>query len=176
MREALPLASLRRRMMSLFYEGVLLAAIFLVAGFVLLPWVSPPSGHAGLKSLYFPGLPERVLSFTYYVAVGAIYFAWFWSGSRRTLPMKTWRLHLVNARDGGPLSRKQALARYFAAWIGPLLGTSAYAVCGRWGLVLAVVNYAWALADRERQFLHDRLAGTRLVGDTTTGSTSMRPA
>jgi len=30
-------------------------------------------------------------------------------------------------------------------------------------LVPTAVSVAWALFDRERQFLHDRLAGTRLV-------------
>ena len=30
-------------------------------------------------------------------------------------------------------------------------------------LPLFVLNFAWALVDRDRQFLHDRLAGTRLV-------------
>jgi uncharacterized RDD family membrane protein YckC len=29
--------------------------------------------------------------------------------------------------------------------------------------VLGVVGLLWALVDRDRQFLHDRLAGTRLV-------------
>jgi hypothetical protein len=37
----------------------------------------------------------------------------------------------------------------------------------RWAQWLAlawlVAPYAWSLIDRERQFLHDRLAGTRIV-------------
>jgi uncharacterized RDD family membrane protein YckC len=36
-----------------------------------------------------------------------------------------------------------------------------YLLC--WPSVLGVVGLLWALADRDRQFLHDRLAGTRLV-------------
>ncbi|MBI4203902.1 MAG: RDD family protein, partial [Betaproteobacteria bacterium] len=31
------------------------------------------------------------------------------------------------------------------------------------GLVLCGAGFAWALFDRDRQFLHDRLAGTRIV-------------
>jgi uncharacterized RDD family membrane protein YckC len=31
------------------------------------------------------------------------------------------------------------------------------------GLLLAGAGFWWALVDRDRQFLHDRLAGTRLV-------------
>ena len=35
------------------------------------------------------------------VRVGALYFCWSWTGGRRTLPMKTWRLRLTR-RDGAP--------------------------------------------------------------------------
>jgi len=31
------------------------------------------------------------------------------------------------------------------------------------GLLLAGVGFWWALFDRDRQFLHDRIVGTRLV-------------
>ena len=30
---------------------------------------------------------------------------------------------------------------------------------------LLVVNFLWAFVDPERQFLHDRIAGTRIVTD-----------
>jgi hypothetical protein len=30
-------------------------------------------------------------------------------------------------------------------------------------VALLAVNYAWALVNSDRQFLHDRIAGTRLV-------------
>ena len=33
----------------------------------------------------------------------------------------------------------------------------------RWALALLAANYVWAWVDRDRRFLHDRLAGTRLV-------------
>ena len=31
------------------------------------------------------------------------------------------------------------------------------------GLTLAGLGFLWAAADRDRQFLHDRLAGTKIV-------------
>ena len=77
------------------------------------------------------------------------------------MPMKTWRLILVDP-TGRVLSSKRALARYLVAWIGPLAGAAVYAGVGPGGWLLVVVNYAWALADPDRQFLHDRVAGTRL--------------
>ena len=63
---------------------------------------------------------------------------------------------------------KTALLRYLAAWIGPALAVVAYAVLARIGLGahaawLVGLNFLWAFVDPERQFLHDRLAGTRIV-------------
>jgi uncharacterized RDD family membrane protein YckC len=61
--------------------------------------------------------------------------------------MKTWRLRLV-AADGSALSVRQAALRYVVALAG---------------MLLAGVGFLWALFDRDHQFLHDRLARTRIV-------------
>ena len=71
-------------------------------------------------------------------AVFAGYFLWSWLRGGQTLAMKAWRIRLV---DGTP---RKALLRFFLA------------------LILLPVSIPWALIDRDRQFLHDRLAGTRL--------------
>jgi roadblock/LC7 domain-containing protein len=75
------------------------------------------------------------------------YFSAFWLRSGQTLAMKTWRIRLV-ARDGGPISPGQAAGRFLLALLGLMLGGA---------------GFFWALVDRDRQFLHDRLMGTRLV-------------
>jgi uncharacterized RDD family membrane protein YckC len=84
--------------------------------------------------------------------------------------MKTWRLRLVAAETGRPLSVARALARYLAAWLWflppltlhPLLHLPVPAT-----LAATVAWFAlWAAAarlDPARQFPHDRLAGTRIV-------------
>ena len=36
---------------------------------------------------------------------------------------------------------------------------------GHHALWLLVVGYLWAILDADRQFLHDRIAGTRIVAD-----------
>jgi uncharacterized RDD family membrane protein YckC len=66
------------------------------------------------------------------------------------------------------VGRKVALVRYLACWIGPALAVALVLPLSSQGrgaaaAWLLAVNYAWALVDRDRQFLHDRLAGTRLV-------------
>ena len=117
--------------------------------------------------LVLPGLPERVALFCLLFAVLAAYFVWCWSGGRRTLAMKTWKLRLVRA-DGSVVTPKVALLRYLATWIGPGLAVAAYAFLARHGLGahaawLVAFNFLWAFVDRDRLFLHDRVAGTRIV-------------
>jgi hypothetical protein len=34
---------------------------------------------------------------------------------------------------------------------------------GRYSIAFAAVNYAWVLVDPAAQFLHDRIAGTRIA-------------
>ena len=74
-------------------------------------------------------------------AVFAAYFLWCWLRGGQTLAMKAWRIRLVQ------VSPRKALLRFFLALL----------------LVPTGISLLWALMDRERQFLHDRLAGTRLV-------------
>ena len=159
-------AGLPRRLGALLYELLLLVAIVFVAGFLALPLISP-SRSRSVDALTVPALPERVALFCLLFAIAAWYFVWSWTGGRRTLPMKTWRLRLVLA-NGRPLPAKVALLRYLAAWIGPALALAAYAALHRYGLGahalwLIAFNFLWALVDPDRQFLHDRIAGTRIV-------------
>lgn len=160
-------ASLARRLASAAYEVLLLAAVVVAVGFLLAPLISPALDTSSAQALRVPSLAARVLSFTTLFAVGALYFGWSWTGGRRTLPMKTWRLRLVTV-DGETPSTRIALLRYGAAWIGPFVAVLAYTALapsghGRSALWFVLVNYVWAFVDPARQFLHDRIAGTRLV-------------
>jgi len=80
-------------------------------------------------------------------AVFAAYFLWCWLRGGQTLAMKAWHIRLVDQRLGLTLSPGKALARLLLAFL----------------LVPTGVSIVWSFFDRERQFLHDRLAGTRLV-------------
>jgi len=152
-----------RRFAALSYEGLLLAAVVLLAGFLTLPATRSATG----ATLTLPPLPARVFSFCLIFGLAGLYFSWCWSGGRRTLPMKTWRMAPVRA-DGRPVDAKTAVLRYLAAWIGPLAALVAYALLhprnlgihAAWCLAL---GYLWPIVDPQRQFLHDRIAGTRLV-------------
>ena len=69
------------------------------------------------------------------------YFLWCWLRGGQTLAMKAWGIRLVD------VTPRKALVRLLLS--GILLPTGA--------------SILWALFDCDRQFLHDRLAGTRLV-------------
>ncbi len=159
------LAGLARRFAALLYEALLLVALVFIASFLLTPLVSP--GSAGSGSLTLPSTGGRIVSFVALFALGAAFFGWCWSEGRRTLPMKTWRLVLVDT-GGMPLSLRGALIRYVGAWIGPALAVVAYALLaphelGAVAWPLVALNWLAAFVDPERQFLHDRIAGTRIV-------------
>ena len=160
-------ASLARRLGALLYEALLLVAMALIAGFAFLPLISP-----GMSTTAVPSVPPpfaRTMLFCALAGLAALYCTWCWSEGRRTLPQKTWRIRIVDG-NSRPIGRKTALLRYLAAWIGPALALAVYAALPatpfrRYALLLAGVNYAFALVDRDRRFLHDRIAGTRVVRD-----------
>jgi uncharacterized RDD family membrane protein YckC len=131
-------ASVRIRLLCMIYEALLLGAILLAASAIFLGL-----GGDGRDAL------GRALLQAWLALVMGAYFVWSWSAGRRTLPMRTWRLRLID-RAGEPPSVRAALVRFLAAAITLPLGAAAL-----W----------WALLDRERLFLHDRIAGTRVVRD-----------
>jgi uncharacterized RDD family membrane protein YckC len=155
-----------RRLGAALYELLLLTALAFITQFALLPLVSP--GHAATATaLTVPPPAVRTIVFCAQFAVFALYFMWLWTHGRRTLAQKTWSLALVDAQ-GQPLDRRRALIRYFALWIGPALALLAYVALerighGRLAAILLAFNFLWALADPRRRFLHDRIAGTRVV-------------
>ena len=72
------------------------------------------------------------------------------------------------ARDGRNVDARAAVMRYLSAWIGPFAALVAYEFLhplnlGAHAAWWLLVGFVWPIVDRERQFLHDRIAGTRLV-------------
>lgn len=131
----LRLAPLGMRLLSLAYEGVLLFGILFVASYLFVGLAR--DAQSGLLRLVFQ---------VYVLAVCGAYFVFCWVRSGQTLPMKTWRIRLVT-EQGKPLAIGRAFGRYLLAVPSVLSG----------------IGVLWALIDRDRQFLHDRLAKTRIV-------------
>ena len=129
-------APLARRLASLIYEALLLAALVWAAA-VLFRGMENALGAAHVRLAFQ----------AYLLAVTYGYFAWQWTHGGQTLAMKTWRMRLLR-RSGEALNARIALARYAVA----LCGTLAFGAA-----------FLWALVDRDRLFLHDRLAGTQII-------------
>jgi uncharacterized RDD family membrane protein YckC len=127
--------SLGRRLACVLYDGLLLGAFVLFASF---PFVM-------LTSTLERGLARHLLQ-AYVLLLAGGYFTFFWHRGQ-TLAMKTWRLRL-ETEAGGPPTWGQAWLRYALACLN-----------------LAALGVGWwsALLRPDRQFLQDRLAGTRLV-------------
>jgi uncharacterized RDD family membrane protein YckC len=160
-------AGIAVRLLASAYEAVLTAALAMALGFLLLPWVTAHGIPAPGSKIALPGSGGRALSLVCLLLVLGAYFTWLWSGGRRTLPMRTWRLELATTA-GAVVDIRRAALRYAAWWIGPLCALGAdialrTAGQSRWAVALLGLNYLWALIDRDRQFLHDRIAGTLLL-------------
>lgn len=132
--------TLGRRLGCLLYEGLVVFAVLLI-GF----WL-PQALLSGVGMAFSP----RLL-WLHVLLLLLFYFVWFWLHGGQTLPMKTWKMRVVNL-DGRPLRPLQAVLRYLAAWPS---------------ILLFGIGILWALVDRDRQFLHDRIAGSRIVSETS---------
>lgn len=144
----------------MMYEGVLLFGVVFLAGYVF------DTLTQSRDALMLRHGRQAVV----FLAIG-VYFVLSWKRRGQTLPMKTWNVRLVGA-DGSPPGTGRLLARYVLLWPLPLIGTLVvYALARRTGYtstdLLIVFTpftlFVWTWLDPQKQFLHDRLLGTRLV-------------
>jgi uncharacterized RDD family membrane protein YckC len=141
-----------RRVMGIVYESIILFGVVWFADYVFSS-LTQFRGHPG---------PLRTAFQLFTLAVLGLYFCWFWSNGRRSLPMKTLSLQLLDVA-GRPLRPLRALGRFAAAaglWIAAL---AAGYTLSAWLYLLVLLPLAWTLFDGERRALYDVLAGTRLV-------------
>lgn len=134
-------AGLPRRLAAIFYDSLLLLAIFMIATAALLTLTGgeaiTPTGNPALEYLY-----RLVL-----LALVVLFFGTFWTRRGQTLGMASWRLR-VEREDGSLLTWRDTVVRLGAALLSWLpLG----------------LGYLWVLVDRDRRAWHDRLSRTRVV-------------
>jgi len=160
---ALAPAGLWRRFGAFVHELLFLVAYLFIVGLI---FASMSGESMSAQRPQILGGPVAALQQIYlFVSIG-LYFIYFWIDGRRTLAFKTWYLRLVTA-DGGTVDLKRGIVRYLATWIGPALGLAMFMAIGTkggaWWILGLFANFLWALVDPARQFLHDRIAGTRVV-------------
>lgn len=153
--------TLKRKAICLIYESLLLLAVLFIASLIFHLIVRDT------EAVYFKPLFQIYL----FVVMG-YYFIWFWTHGGQTLAMQTWKMRVVTI-EGGGLTKKKAMVRYLCT----LIGVASFVVIDyllpfefvtKLHLVLISFlffgfGFIWALFDRDHQFLHDRLAGTRIV-------------
>ncbi|QGZ38885.1 putative RDD family membrane protein YckC [Pseudoduganella flava] len=150
--------SIGRRLIAMVYE-LLLAFAVLFLPFLIFE-LAVNASHAAVVEH-----GRQALAF---LVLGA-YFIHQWSRNGQTLAMQTWRIR-VTLPDGGAVPLRLAVVRYLLAWMWVLpalvaswaFGLAHWAALGALGAGIAVWSLT-ALFDKDGQFLHDRLAGTRLV-------------
>lgn len=152
-------ASLFRRFGAIFYDTLLLMALWMV-GTALTLFLT----HG--KAVQ----PNNPFFQTYLLFIAFMFYAGFWTYGGQTLGMRAWRLRVVRG-DGSGISLWQALLRFLTvlpAWIA--LGGGLYllyrsthpalALLPWGGLVLA---YLASRLDRRRRTWYDIYSETRLV-------------
>lgn len=149
--------SLRRRMACWLYEGMLLFGVVFIADYLFS--ALSQTRHA---------LDNRHGQQAFLFLVLGIYFVWFWAQGQ-TLAMKTWNIRVVD-RQGQRLSQQRALLRYVLSWLWflpPLVASWLWKIEVKQAMVLTFGWVAvWTILARfhpSKQFLHDALAGTRLI-------------
>jgi len=144
----------------MLYEATLLFAVAFIA-----TWLFQFAAGGALVSGW-----QRTALQVYLAAVFAAYFLWCWLRGGQTLAMKAWKIRLV-APGRSRIPARTALVRFLLAaiFVGAFCAALAAAFIHRnpWlafvTLAFSGIGLGWALFDRDGQFLHDRLAGTRLV-------------
>jgi uncharacterized RDD family membrane protein YckC len=121
----------------MLYDSLLLVAVLFIGALPAL-WLLGGGQLGGWHRLLFQG---------YLLALGYLFFGWFWVHGGQTLGMRSWRLRLIRD-DARPLGWGLALVRYLMALFSWLcLG----------------LGFLWIIIDREKRTWHDRFSGTRLV-------------
>jgi len=104
-----------RQLSALFYDAWLLAAVFMAASALVLPFTSGEPVKAGNPFMT-----------TYIFVVWYGFYAWFWTHGGQTLGMRAWKIRLVSTTNK-PINLMQSLLRFMSgmpAWL--LIAASGY--------------------------------------------------
>ena len=123
------------------YELLLLLALWMLCTWMFVSLFGDATDH----------YKRTFLQLFLWLVTGA-YFVWCWTKTGQTLATKTWKIKLVSQdfarQQNSTLSTKQAIIRY-------ALASASILACG--------LGFIWALVDKDRLFLHDRLLKMRFI-------------
>ena len=123
------------------YELLLLLALWMLCTWMFVSLFGDATSH----------YKRSFLQLFLWLVTGA-YFVWCWTKTGQTLATKTWKIKLVTQnlanQENIILNKRQAIIRY-------ALASASILACG--------LGFIWALVDKDRLFLHDRLLKTRFI-------------
>ena len=124
------------RMAAALYDSFILFSLLLLATALALLFHPHPAAE-----------PMRPFFLTYLLGIIGLFLSGCWSYRGHTLGMLAWKMRVVTC-TGASLSFRQALFRYGIALLS---------------LLPAGLSWWWCLFDKEKQALHDRLSGNRVI-------------
>lgn len=125
-----------RRFAAIIYDSILLCSVFFFATFILIS----SFGEGEIES-------GNYLYNIFLIFIAYLYYSWHWIGGRQTLGMRSWGINIIS-ESNAKLNWKQASLRYIASLLS---------------LALFGLGFFWALIDKNKLALHDRLSKTKLL-------------
>ncbi len=135
-----PGAALWRRLAALFYDLLVLVAIWMFAAALILL-----AFHGEVDVARQPALYHFVLQATLLLLSG-LYFVVSWSKGGQTIGMRAWKVRILD-NNGQPPRARQSLLRFVLALIS----------------LIGAFGFIWCLFDADRRAWHDVMAKTRMV-------------
>ncbi len=135
-----PGAPLWRRLAALFYDVLVLVALWMFAAALILLAFGGDVDVADQPLRYHLVLQGTLL------AISAAYFVISWSRGGQTIGMRAWRVRIVDNEGRSPMPT-QSMLRFALALISLIAG----------------FGFIWCLFDADRRAWHDVMAKTRMV-------------
>ena len=135
-----PGAPIWRRLAALFYDLLVLVALWMIAAALVLLAFHGDVDVANQPRMYHLTLQGVLL------ALSAIYFVVSWSHGGQTIGMRAWKVRIIDA-DGRSPSVQRSLARFALALVSLIAG----------------FGFICCLFDAERRAWHDVIAKTKMV-------------
>lgn len=140
-----PAVGLLRRLMAIFYDLFLLAAILFLATAI----VNAINDGEAIDQ----NSPYIFLLDFYLASIIFFYFGWFWTHGGQTLGMKTWKIKLIS-NESPAINWQQVTIREITAIISWLfLG----------------LGFIWSIFDKQKRSWHDIASNTMLIDLRETG-------
>ncbi len=141
-----PRAGLLRRLAALLYDIFLVAAIWILLGFILQLFVGVDNNQVVDGQVVTNPVVDNFL-FILMILSCFLFYCWFWMRSGQTLGMLAWRIR-VDSIEEGKINFSQALIRFLVAW-------PAFFMLG--------LGFFWIYLDEQGDAVHDKVSCTKVI-------------